>query len=51
MGRALCKKIDWLTISAITSDEWDRIPLKEVAEIIGKGLEPSLEYFGMNSDK
>jgi hypothetical protein len=47
MGKAICKKIDWLTSGAITSDEWDQINLKTVAEIIGAGHEPSLEYFGI----
>ena len=47
LGKAICKKIDWLKSDAITSDEWDKIPLKELAEIIGSGHEPSLEYFGI----
>ena len=46
-GTALNLKIDWLTSGAITSDEYDTIPLKKVAEIIGAGHEPSLEYFGI----
>lgn len=49
LGKAICKKIDWLDSGAITFDEWDQIPLKEVAEIIGKGLNPSLEYFGITN--
>jgi hypothetical protein len=48
LGKAICKKIDWLTSGAITETEWDRIPLKAVAEIIGTGLIPDLEYFGIN---
>lgn len=47
LGKAICKKIDWLDSGAITSDEWDLIPLKKVAEIIGRGGEPSLEQFGI----
>lgn len=47
MGEALCKKIDWLTSGYITSDEWDKISLKEVASIIGKKHIPSLEDFGI----
>jgi hypothetical protein len=47
MGKAICKKIDWLTSGAITSDEYDKISLKQVAEIIGAGHEPNLEYFGI----
>lgn len=48
LGKAICKKIDWLTSGAITSDEYDRIPLKQVAEIIGAGHEPTLEHFGIS---
>lgn len=47
MGTALNLKIDWLTSGAITSKEWDNIPLKQVAEIIGKGMYPNLEDFGI----
>jgi hypothetical protein len=48
LGKAICKKIDWLKSGAITSDEWDKISLKELAEIIGAGHDPSLEYFGIS---
>jgi hypothetical protein len=45
MGTALNTKIDWLTSGAITEKEWDKIPLKELAEIMGKGLIPDYNYF------
>jgi hypothetical protein len=45
MGTALNLKIDWLTSGLIDSEGWDIIPLKELAEIIGKGQTPTLEYF------
>jgi hypothetical protein len=45
LGKAICKKIDWLESGAITIDEWDKIPLKVLAEIIGAGHIPDLEYF------
>jgi hypothetical protein len=48
LGKAICKKIDWLKSGAITTVEWDRISLKQVAEIIGAGNEPTLEHFGIN---
>ena len=48
MGKAICCKIDWLKSGAITEDEWDRIPLKQVAEIIGRGGIPLLQNFGIN---
>ena len=47
MGKAIAKKNDWLISGVITSEEYDRIPLKEVAEIIGAGHEPNLEHFGI----
>ena len=47
LGKAICKKMDWLTSGAITEKEWDRIPLKELAEIMGKGLIPDHNYFLM----
>lgn len=46
-GKAICKKVDWLESGAITETEWDKIPLKEVAEIIGAGHHPTLEHFGI----
>jgi hypothetical protein len=49
LGKAICKKIDWLTSGAITSDEWDRIPLKELSERIGQGLESYPELFGIKT--
>jgi|WetSurMetagenome_2_1015567.scaffolds.fasta_scaffold457180_2 hypothetical protein len=51
LGKAICKKIDWLKSGAITSDDWDKISLKTLAEIIGAGHEPSLEYFGIDNLK
>lgn len=47
MGTALNLKIDWLVSGYITSEQWDNIPLKEVAELLGKGIEPTLLYFGI----
>jgi hypothetical protein len=47
MGTALNIKIDWLTSGYITLDEWDKIPLKELAEMIGNAHQPTLEHFGI----
>jgi hypothetical protein len=44
LGRAICWKIDH-----VSESEWDKIPLKEVAELLGKGIEPTLLYFGINN--
>lgn len=48
MGTALNLKIDWLASGAITSDEWDKIDLKELAEMIGAKREPTPEYFKLH---
>jgi len=47
MGTALNQKIDWLASGAIDCDGWDRIPLKELAEIIGRGQIPTINYFNL----
>lgn len=49
MGKALNLKIDWLASGAITSEEYDLIPLMRVAEIIGRGNVPMLENFGIKN--
>jgi hypothetical protein len=50
LGKAINKKIDWLTYGAITSDEWDLIPLKEVAELIANHKECYPALFGIYHD-
>ena len=47
LGKAINKKIDWLKSEAITSEEWDTISLKELAELIGRGSYPTPENFGI----
>ena len=47
MGTALNLKIDWLTSGRIDDDEWDMIPLKQLAEMIGSGKYPVPEQFGI----
>jgi hypothetical protein len=37
--------IDWLTSGRITSEEYDLINLKDLAEMIGKGHEPRITDF------
>lgn len=51
LGKAICKKIDWLESGIITSDEWDKIPLKELSERIKQGLECYPELFGIKKKK
>ena len=45
-GQAICWKIDH-----VSEAEWDKVPLKEVAEIIGRGQVPTLQYFGITQIK
>lgn len=42
MGKAICWKIDH-----VSYNDWDNVPLKEVAEMIGRGSLPTLEHFGI----
>ena len=51
LGSAIIKKIDWLTSGAITMDQWDEIPLRAVAEMIGQGHTPTLAKFGINNEE
>jgi hypothetical protein len=50
-GKAICKKIDWYRAGLIDMDDWDKIPLKAVAEIIGRGHIPTIEDFGIEPIK
>jgi hypothetical protein len=47
MGTALNLKIDWLVSGHIDLETWDKIPLKQLAEIIGMGETPQLADFGI----
>ena len=47
MGSALIKKIEWLTSGAIDGDDYDKIDLKVLAEMIGFGQQPTLEDFNL----
>lgn len=49
LGQAICKKIDWYKSGAMNSDDWDKIPLKELAEMIGQGQMIQLETFGIKN--
>lgn len=47
LGKAICKKIDWYKSGAINSNDWDAISLRELAEMIGKDVMPTLEKFNL----
>ena len=49
VGKAINKKIDWLTSGAIDESDWDKIPMKEVAERIRDGLPCVPELFGVET--
>lgn len=51
LGKAICKKIDWYQSGAITYDEWDMIPLKELSERIANGMDSYPELFGIKHKK
>ena len=47
VGKAICQKIDWYKSGVLRIEDWDRIPLQRLAEIIGQGHQPSLEMFNL----
>lgn len=53
LGKAINKKIDWYRKGLITidpegrPDEWDKINLKTLSEMIGKGMMPTPNDFGI----
>jgi len=51
VGKALIKKIVWLKNGVIDSDDWDILPLKEMAERIAQGLDVVPELWGIKSKK
>ena len=51
VGKAINKKIDWYRKGILDMKDWDKVPLKEVAERIGKGQEPRLDNFGITPKK
>jgi hypothetical protein len=51
VGSAIAKKIDWYNRGIISSDDWDKVALKEMAERINQGLECVPEVFGLQNLK
>ena len=49
VGKAINKKIDWLISGAISESDWDELPLKEMAERIGQGLEVHPELWNIKT--
>jgi len=47
IGSAICKKIEWQKKGILDINDWDKVPLKELAEMIGAGHIPTLEKFGI----
>lgn len=41
-GKAINKKIDWYNKRMLKISDWDKVPLKDLAELIGKGYEPKI---------
>jgi len=48
-GRAICLKIDWYNSGLINGNDWDNIPLKELAGMLGRGEVPVTKDFGINN--
>jgi hypothetical protein len=51
VGQAINKKSDWLRTGMISESDWDKIPLKDLAERIASGLPAVPEFFGVKSRK
>ena len=48
-GRAICLKIDWYNSGLINGNDWDNIPLKELAGMLGRGEMPISKDFGIKN--
>ncbi len=48
VGKAIQKKIDWLSKGIIKPDDWERVPIKILSEMIAKGEHPTPMDFGIN---
>jgi hypothetical protein len=46
-GSAIVKKIEWYRKGILNLDDWDKIPLKELAEKINAGIFVTPELFGL----
>lgn len=51
IGKAICLKIDWHNSGLITDDDWDKIEIKILAEMIGRGEMPTVRDFGIKTGK
>lgn len=49
VGAAIMKKIDWYASGAIDIEDWDKIPMKSLAEKIVHGIHPYPEMFGVEN--
>ena len=47
-GQAIVKKMDWLKSGVITEEEWDKIPLLELAGMIADGFNVKPKNFGID---
>ena len=45
VGQAINKKIEWYNRGLMKMKDWDRVPLKELAEMIGNGFTPKVTDF------
>jgi hypothetical protein len=49
VGKAICLKIDWYNAGLMSIDDWDRVDLKVLAEMIGRGERPTTRDFGIKN--
>lgn len=47
VGSAICKKIEWYKNGSLKIDDWDKVPLKDIAEKIKQGHHVTPQMFGI----
>lgn len=50
VGSAIEKKIEWYRKGILSIDDWDKVPLKKVSEMIADGHTPTVEHFGIKNN-
>jgi hypothetical protein len=49
VGKAICLKIDWYNAGLMTIDDWDKVDLKVLAEMLCRGEIPTTRDFGIKN--
>ena len=49
LGSAINKKIEWYSKGAMDINDWEKVPLKDLAKMNGEGHYATLEHFGIKN--